>query len=119
MNSLEHLLFANSSRIIFAVRGQMGAVHYWREWGRDNVEDWGGVEFHWRPEFKPEPFGHAHHKDCFLIGECWHDGSSLMFEEWEPIYQDCSTCGKWDAMYRRLERMCRERIETSDDQTKR
>jgi len=73
---------------IWAVRGKHGGVHVWAK--KMNAEAarisgskfYGGIEVHRaRPAEYDDP-ANPSHDECWLINApCWHDGSSLKFEE--------------------------------------
>lgn len=85
----------HGDRVLFAVVGPLGAVHFWCE--PSTMEDfgrrhYGGVEWHFREQpswGKPDP----DHEDCWLLkGPCWHDGSSLLASEtYIPMYEACES----------------------------
>lgn len=73
-------------RHVWSVVGEDGGIHIWAVEkspglaARFGGRFYGGIESHWRrsPYGEDEP----HHEDCWLLkGPCYHDGSSLYFEE--------------------------------------
>lgn len=71
----------------WCIVGEEGAIDVWMQYlPKDSPQYsgynfYGGIEVHKRTPFyysEKEP----HHKNCWLLGgPCWHDGSSLQFEE--------------------------------------
>ena len=65
------------SREELAVVGSLGAVQVWREFDKTRSKYYGGVEVHMR-----HGAGEPDQSYCSLLGgPCWHDGSTMAFEE--------------------------------------
>lgn len=74
----------NDGRHIWACRNELGGIHIWAQEFNSPFafcSYYGGIEVHSPKQvydFSPEPS----HESCWLIGgPCWHDGSSLWFQE--------------------------------------
>jgi hypothetical protein len=79
----------DQNRHMWTLKGPKGGVHVW---AKPNSPDWiarwgdhfvGGVERHSPvPVYDMDDKDKPHHDDCFLLnGPCWHDGTSLYFQE--------------------------------------
>ena len=84
-----------------AVVGESGAVEVWREFDKAHIAHVGGVEVHRRHgEGKPDT------PHCKLLdGPCWHDVSSLDFDEdgWRITWNAVDWCGHDDEpLYQKL-----------------
>lgn len=75
-----------SATHIYSLVGGQGAVHFWvREFQKDKGEigQSGGVEIHRRRPQDNSKHDPPSHNQCWLLNApCWHDGSSLLGEEW-------------------------------------
>ena len=73
-------------RHVWTAVGASGGVHIWATEKSDDMvrsfggRFYGGIECHWR---KPRyDTAGPDHDNCWLLnGPCWHDGSSLYFDE--------------------------------------
>jgi len=79
---------------VWTVVGEKGALHLWAEKSAScyafNRCGWfGGLEIHRTEPSEYQKNDPPHHEDCWLLcGPCWHDGSSLVFDEvWLPFWQ--------------------------------
>lgn len=96
------------------VVGELGAIDFHctnegteiaRQFGRS-----GGVEYHSKQPFDYDPDSEPSHEHCWLVGRCWHDGTSLWASEhWIPLLQ---LSGE-EAIWRELEMTYRSRFHES------
>ncbi len=68
------------------LRGEQGAVHIWATVAPDRSYyghyHYGGIEMHFKSPPKYMEDHKPSHEHCWVLnGPCWHDGSSLQFEE--------------------------------------
>lgn len=107
-------------RYIFAVKGELGGVHFWvEEYTRENgeVRRFGGVESHSKTPFSDSTPG-PDNDNCWLIGcPCWHDGSSLMAEEtYIPVWQACRSDGDFEPIFRGISRLYGDWLKKETDE---
>jgi hypothetical protein len=71
----------DNGRKEWAVCNNKGAVSFWYQIADRDGSKYGGVEYHYTEETKPEYLKYKN-KNCRCLGEgCYHDGSSLQGEE--------------------------------------
>ena len=96
-----HMRDNGTERHVWSVKNERGGLHVWAhqhdddyrmKWGQ---RYWGGIEMHSPRPLHEGQEGKPHHDKCWLLGvPCWHDGSSLQFDEQiEPILSD-DICGQ-------------------------
>ena len=83
----KHFFWEDTNTHRWCVVGEHGAVDVWMTDNRGAYPDqnpnyavYGGVEMHSRTKLYDQE--KPNHKECWLLdGPCWHDGSSLQFQE--------------------------------------
>lgn len=98
-------------RVVAAVTGPMGGVHSW--YSMESKEHYGGLEIHYNRLSKPSYAGDTpDNANCWLTGECWHDGSSLAFnDKYRAIFETCGESGSWDWMFTELQSVYKSKLE--------
>lgn len=116
IDTLERRDASTDKRVILAVVGKHGGVHYWHEPSVLLVrskDKFGGVEFHYRNRPSWAGDNTDGNENCWLLNaKCWHDGSSLMAaEDFTPFWESCHRLGNMEPFWRRLEKTYRIKFE--------
>ena len=84
----DHRPNTDRARYVWGVKGEKGGVHVWAQRMSDRAAKifgtryYGGIEVHRATPGQYDDPAEPSHTDCWLIGgPCWHDGSSLQFDE--------------------------------------
>jgi hypothetical protein len=115
-SDVRRVMTFNHAKLNFAVVGSLGAMHFWVDTPRNDLDDRCqesdcGIEIHSR---KPL-YGRQNAADndrCWIVGgPCWHDGSTLVAREfWVPLFRTCNSSGNFDALFMCLESDYRDRL---------
>jgi hypothetical protein len=102
-------------KVVFGVKTDIAGVHFHIDPGTD-VGDYPfgsgmpplcGIEFH-----RANPDG----QDCWMIGKCDHDGSSLAaLECFLPTYRQCNETGDFEPLWNQLTYWLRRELIEADE----